>query len=400
MSDIAYADWKRILEHEALPTALLDQAAIDKNIDLVLERLGSSKCTVRLASKSIRVPGVLKYLFERGGEHFRGLMTFSSRETAFLAAQGFDDFLLAYPIGRPDDAQQLAEVASSGKTVYCTIDAVEHVKLLSDAAVAAKTTLYACIDIDMSWRPFRSLHLGVRRSPIRDAGAAEAIGRAVKAAPGVELRAVLAYEAQVAGMRDVNPGSRYLDPFRQVIKRRSVPLAEQRRAAVFEALEGEGHPIEVVNGGGSGSIDTTARDTACTEVTVGSGFFCPHLFDGYTGLPFHPAVFFALSVVRSSDDDHVTCAGGGYIASGAPGADRLPVVHQPQGLVPVDLEGWGEVQTPFEVHGPKPAIGDPVLCRHAKSGELMERFEELVWVRDGAITKRTPTYRGLGQHFF
>ncbi len=396
-----YDYWKRLLEHEPLPAAILDADALDHNIDVVLGKLGDSTATIRLASKSIRVPAVLKYLFEKGGDRFRGIMTFSARETAFLAEQGFDDFLLAYPVGRADDADLLAQVAASGKKVYASLDALEHVALLSASAKKYNTTLICCLDIDLSWRPFRSMHFGVRRSPVRDASAALAIGDAIKAAGNLKLEAILAYEAQVAGMQDVNKGSRLLDPIRGVIKSRSIPLAGQMREAMFEALKEGGHEIKVVNGGGTGSIATTAADPFANEVTVGSGFFCPHLFDGYTGLDLEPAAFFALSVVRQSDPDHITCSGGGYIASGAAGADRMPVVHQPPGIQPVDLEGWGEVQTPFEVGGDhKPAIGDPVICRHAKAGELMERFEDLVWIRDGQVEDRTPTYRGMHQHFF
>lgn len=189
---------------------------------------------------------------------------------------------------------------------------------------------------------------------------------------------------------------------RKLVKASSVPLAARRRRAVVDALRAEGLTIRVVNGGGSGSVTSTGRDSTCTEVTAGSGFLGAHLFDGYTRLPFRPAAFFALPVARRSDPDHLTCTGGGYVASGPPGLDRQPIVHAPAGLQPVALEGFGEVQTPFRVGPEAPAlgVGDPVICRHAKAGELAERFTRYLLVRGDRVVDTAETYRGLGQCFF
>ncbi|MEZ4241615.1 MAG: hypothetical protein R3F59_36800 [Myxococcota bacterium] len=136
-------------------------------------------------------------------------------------------------------------------------------------------------------------------------------------------------------------------------------------------------------------------------MAAGSAFLCLHLFDGYDGMPLEPAAFFALPVVRSSDPGWITCAGGGYPASGGAGADRLPIVALPAGLSPAPLEGFGEVQTPLRWAGPgePPGLGDPVLCRHAKAGELAERFATFVLVRGGRVEATEPTYRGLGACF-
>ena len=48
---------------------------------------------------------------------------------------------------------------------------------------------------------------------------------------------------------------------------------------------------------------------------------------------------------------------------------------------------------------PDLALGDPVICRHAKAGELAERFETYLLVRGNKIVGREPTYRGLGKAF-
>lgn len=394
--------WRALLSDHVLPAAVVDLDALDRNVDRLVEALGPEPKTLRIASKSVRHPGLLRRILARCGARARGLLCYSAGEAALLADEGFDDLLIAYPLAQPGAARIVAELAARGIRVWATIDSPEQVQLLAQAAQQAHTTVELCLDVDLSWRLLGgAAHLGVRRSPVRSGADAARLAEAVAQHPSVQLTAVMAYEAQIAGVQDHNPASKLLDPVRRLIKGRSRPLAVARRREVLEALEGAGVVPEIVNGGGTGSVAFTAADPSVTEVAAGSGFLCPHLFDGYHGLELEPAAFFALPVVRSSDPDHVTCFGGGYVASGAPGADRLPVVHHPAGLEPVSLEGFGEVQTPmrWRGQGPAPGLGEPVICRHAKAGELAERFASYLLVRGGRIEAEEPTYRGLGGSF-
>lgn len=396
-----YLRLARAMAGEPLPAALVDVAAFDENVAAVLARLDGADVTLRLATKSLRVPALLRRVASVGGGRVRGLMTYSARETAWLAGEGFDDLLLAYPAARPEDARALADAAARGARVIAMVDDPVHVELLAHVAAEAGDRLVVGVDVDVSWRFLGGrVHLGVRRSPVRDPAAALALARRARHA-GLEVRAVLAYEAQVAGLPDHTPGSRLLDPARRLVKRRSSALAAERREAVVTALRDDGFDIAIVNGGGTGSLAATAHDGSCTEVTAGSGFFAPHLFDHYEGLGLRPAALFAVAVTRSSDPGWVTCGFGGYPASGAAGADRLPVVHLPEGLEVEPLEGFGEVQTPLRVPSGMvpPAIGAPIFCRHAKAGELAERFGELLLVEGDRVIERVPTYRGLGLAF-
>src|SRR5262249_22582616 len=137
-----------------------------------------------------------------------------------------------------------------------------------------------------------------------------------------------------------------------------------------------------------------------TEVTAGSGFLDSHLFDRYRGLTLAPAAFFALQAARRPGPRLVTCHGGGYVASGAPGEDRLPRPVHPAGARLLPLAGAGEVQTPIALApGTDVALGAPVLFRHAKAGELAEHFAEYLLVSKGQIVDRARTYRGEGKCF-
>jgi len=241
-------------------------------------------------------------------------------------------------------------------------------------------------------------HMGVRRSPVRSPEDAVTLAEAARTRD-LRVSGIMAYEAQVAGIRDRNPGSRHLDPLRRLIRHASAPDIAARRAAIVAALQRAGFELEVVNGGGSGSLLSTTRDPSITEVTAGSGFLGPHLFSGYRGLPFEAAAFFALPITRFPDADHITCSYGGFVASGAAGLDRAPIVHLPRGLAPLKAEGFGEVQTPLrrlDLCRRDLSLGDPIVCRHAKSGELFEHFNTVTCLSGDHEPEAWRTYRGLG----
>ena len=157
-------------------------------------------------------------------------------------------------------------------------------------------------------------------------------------------------------------------------------------------------PLRFVNGGGTGSIERTAAEPAVTEVAAGSGLFGPTLFDTYRAFKPRPAAFFVLPVVRKPTARVATALGGGYVASGAAGRDRLPRPVSPPGLKLDALEGAGEVQTPL-LGAADLRVGDRVWFRHAKAGELCERFDAVHLVAGGELVGSAPTYRGEGKTF-
>jgi D-serine deaminase-like pyridoxal phosphate-dependent protein len=124
------------------------------------------------------------------------------------------------------------------------------------------------------------------------------------------------------------------------------------------------------------------------------------LFDHYSSFELLPAAGFALAVDRKPSPRIVTALGGGYIASGPPGRDRLPEPYLPRGLRLDPLEATGEVQTPLLGEAAaRLRVGDRVYFRHAKAGELCERFNTLHVVEGGRVVDELPTYRGERRAF-
>jgi len=390
-----YDRYREIFWGERLPLAFCDLDLFDRNVASVAERAGG--LPVRVASKSIRCRALLRRVLDAPG--MQGVMCFTAAEAAFLSDHGFDDLLVAYPtVDEIELAGVLARV-SAGATIRLVVDDEAQVQRLDELGSRGRQVLRLVMDVDMS-SSLPGLHFGVRRSPIRDPAGALSLARAVRARRWLRLEGVLGYEAQIAGVPDAVPGRAALSTTVRALKRRSIPELRRRRAAVVEALRGDGFALDLVNGGGTGSLESTRDDPSVTELTAGSAFYAPALFDGYRAFRHEPAVAFALPVTRRPRPDIVTCHGGGYVASGAAGADRLPRPFLPEGGQLLSAEGAGEVQTPVRYGGGVDLeIGDPVFFRHAKAGELCERFEELLLVHDGQIVERVPTYRGDGQAF-
>jgi D-serine deaminase-like pyridoxal phosphate-dependent protein len=394
-----WSGFARALRDERLPAALVDLDALDRNVARVRRQIERTDKTLRVASKSVRHVGLLRRILERGGPSFRGLMCYALEEAAFLAGEGFDDLLVAYPSVQPRALAQIAEQVKQGKTIRVMADDRAHLAAYGQAAKKAGVVLEVVLDLDVAYEALGGrVHLGVLRSSIRGVDRLTEIVRAAQRTEGITVVGVMGYEAHIAGLTDTNPFSKALNPMRRAIKQLSIPRVASIRRDAVSVLIAEGIDVKLVNGGGTGSLRTTLEEPWITEVTAGSGFVCPHLFDYYQGNELEPAAFFALEVSRTPEAGVVTCHGGGYVASGEPGWDRLPIPYAPRGLAYVSMEGAGEVQTPLRT-STHLSIGDPVIFRHAKAGELAEHFDTYLLLREEAVVAREPTYRGMGKSF-
>jgi D-serine deaminase-like pyridoxal phosphate-dependent protein len=388
-----YEELERIFEGVDAPFAFVDLDALWSNAG---EMVGRARGTpIRVASKSVRCRTLLRRILE--DDAFRGLMTFTLPESLWLHEHGFDDLLLAYPTADRAALAVLRRVEDDGAPILM-VDSVEHLDLIESAAGGGARPIRVCIEVDLSWWPLGGrVKIGVKRSPVRTPRQAQELAREIVSRPGLELAALMGYEAHIAGLVDRPLGKRLHEPVIRFIKGRSAAEIAERRAAVVAAVR-EVAPVPIVNGGGTGSLHTTTREEAVTEITAGSGFYAPTLFDRYSSFRLTPAAMFAMPVSRRPSPSVATLLGGGYPASGAAGRDRLPSPHLPRGLRVDPLEGAGEVQTP--VLGSAAAslrVGANVYLRHAKAGELCERFNTLYLVSGGEIVDQVPTYRGEGR---
>src|SRR5215218_10556553 len=120
------------------------------NADSMLERSGGKR--VRVASKSIRCRALMEAILRRD-PRFQGLMTYTLRETLWLAELGFEDLLLAYPTADAGALEELAlrSAANSDGAPIVMVDCVEHLEMIESVLGKGATPLRVCIDVDASW---------------------------------------------------------------------------------------------------------------------------------------------------------------------------------------------------------------------------------------------------------
>jgi D-serine deaminase-like pyridoxal phosphate-dependent protein len=393
-----HAEYEAVFEEIEAPFAFVDLDAMAANTAEMLGRAGGKP--VRVASKSLRCRALIERILR--GDGFAGLMTFTLPETLWLAELGFENLLLAYPTTDDEALAELAlrSVANPRGAPIMMVDCSEHLDAIESVLGAGAAPVRVCIDVDASWWALGGrIKAGPKRSPVHTVEQAVALADEIECRPQLELAALMAYEGQIAGVSDRPPARRLRGAAIGFMQRRSAAELAERRGAIVAAIR-EFTELPIVNGGGTGSLELTAAEDVITEVTAGSGFYAPALFDHYSRFALTPAAGFALPVVRKPASTIATALGGGYLASGGGDPSRLPVPWLPAGLRLDREEGAGEVQTPLlGAAASQLSIGDRVYLRHAKAGELCERFDVLHLVAGGEIVDVVPTYRGDGKAF-
>ena len=89
-----YDYYKAAFEGVEMPFAFVDLDLFDKNIKDIVQRVGNK--SIRIATKSLRCTTLIHRILDVSPQ-FKGLMCFTAAEAVWLAKQGFDDLLVAYP---------------------------------------------------------------------------------------------------------------------------------------------------------------------------------------------------------------------------------------------------------------------------------------------------------------
>ena len=395
------ARYDEILVDATPPFAFVDLDALRANADQMLGQ--AAGLPIRVASKSVRSLPVLRRIFELD-ERFQGILSFTLPEALFLADEGFHQIFVGYPTTDPAALDELAAHAAKRPDAHpaLMVDDAAQLDLIDAAARLLGATIRVAVDIDPSWwvAGGRLARIGPKRSPIRTADQARRLAAEIERRDGTRLVGAMAYEGHIAGVGDDVPGRPLRSAAIRFMQGRSEAELADRLPGVIAALR-EVADLEFVNCGGHGQPgaerETRGRHRADRRVRV----LCPR---AVRHLPLAGAQ--PRGHVLPARDPPATGRGSRPRSAGAtsrrahPGATACPVPYLPAGLRLDRDEGAGEVQTPLGGPGAERLrVGDRVYLRHAKAGELCERFDSLYLVEGGAIVDQVPTYRGAGHTF-
>lgn len=402
-----YQSYQKAIALLNRPCAFLDLNHLEENINKVLADLKGKK--LRIATKSIRsvavLNDILKFIQHNSidKECVSGLMAYHPQEALDLARElkltDGQDILIAYPyMGQQLIEKTLNQISDEKITFMC--DLPEHLHLLAKLANEKNTTVRICLDLDVS-TAFPGLHFGVYRSSISSLAILKDRLDLISQHPQLKLVGLMGYEAQIAGVGELNPWNFFLINFIvKFLKNISAKKVIRYRQEVLNLCQARGIELEYFNGGGSGSLKMDQQDHALSEVAAGSAFFAPHLFDYYRDLDLRPSLGVALEVTRRPRKNIITCAGGGYVASGSMSKDKFMLPVYPPDVSLLENEMTGEVQTPLKINAKSATdiqVGDSLFFRPAKAGEICERFNHLALIRNGVCEKVVDTYRGQGR---
>ncbi|NVM03173.1 MAG: alanine racemase [Candidatus Helarchaeota archaeon] len=388
-----YEDLKELVKNRKIPLVICDLNAFKQNLERVGKYLRKMKKKMRVCTKSLRVPELIKQVEEQ--DFVNGIFTYNSAEVLFYAENyEIKDILLGYPTYSKVDIEELCNAASiPGKDITVMVDDVKHITLLDELAEKNEVHFKILIEVDVSDN-FLGRTVGVLRSPLRDAVEVIKVAKKVEEAKNLEFRGIMGYEAQNASLGDDKMLFR-------MVKKRSRKHVNIWRQNIVDALKKAGFQLEVVDGGGSGCFQETAAEESITEIGIGSLLFKPHIFDSIRSLSeFIPSLYFVIQIVRKPRKNVVTAFSGGYVSSGSVRALPKPVM--PKNLTTSKDEEFGEVQTPLTFNRKKMDLnlGDPIFCRFGKAGEPLEHFNEVHIFSNGEIIDKYKTYRGLGKKFY
>ena len=229
------------------PFAVVDVDAFDANAAALVRRANGKP--LRVASKSVRSRELLRRVL--AGPGWQGVLTYTLAEATWLVrSQVTDDALVAYPtcdrtaLGALTASEELAAAITLMVDDPAQLDIVDSVRAPRD-----RPAIRVCLDLDASWRPFGvRAHIGVRRSPVHTAAAAGELAATIAGRPGFHLVAMMAYEAQIAGMGDAPARQAWRGAAIRAVQQRSYRELLRRRAAAVAAVSRHAE-LEFVNGG-------------------------------------------------------------------------------------------------------------------------------------------------------
>ncbi|MGZ4456399.1 MAG: alanine racemase, partial [Nocardioides sp.] len=118
----------------ATPLMVVDLDAFDANADDLVRRAAGTP--IRVASKSLRVPALLRRALAHDG--FHGVLAYTLREALWLHEEGIsDDIVVAYPTVDPAALARLVGSPSAAAHITLMVDDVAHLDVV-DAQRASR----------------------------------------------------------------------------------------------------------------------------------------------------------------------------------------------------------------------------------------------------------------------
>jgi len=271
------------------PALVVDLDALEANIALMVQRARDAGIGLRPHAKSHKSAYLARLQIAAGA---RGVCCAKLGEAEALADAGVPGLLVTSPVAGELAFARAAELAARVPGFMIVVDHPTAAEGLGAAAAARGVVLDVVIDVDV----------GLGRTGAESPQAAARVAATIAALPSLRLRGIQGYGGQWQHMTGAQA------------RRAATEAGMARLTDAIAALRGEGHAVEIVTGGGTGTFAADAALGVMTEVQVGSYLFMDRQYrdalDGDADGAFATSLFVQAQVISANHPDWVTVDAG------------------------------------------------------------------------------------------
>lgn len=335
------------------PVLVVDIPAMERNLATMLGILEGTGIALRPHLKTAKSPALAQMMIQAGA---KGICSAKLSEAEVMANAGIEDILLTSEVAGVGTFERLVALARRVPRFQAVVD--------SDYAVDGIAGIAR--DRGVSVRLFVELDVLTGRSGVQSPEEALALANHIAETGGVELAGIHAYAGHLQ-MRPIDE------------RREKNNTSMELLATTLDLLEANGHQIEIVSGGGSGSVRLDAERGLLNEIQAGSFLLMDTAYRD-AGVGFENALSCISTVISRPTAERAVCDAGVKTLTRDSGA---PEAIDPPGVT--YLRGSDEHGNLTVEPGTALAVGDRIRILPSHVCTTINLHDQMVGIRDGLV---------------
>jgi D-serine deaminase-like pyridoxal phosphate-dependent protein len=230
------------------PSMIVDLALMEENIARLMTRLQPTNVHIRPHLKTVKSPVLARKLLAAGAS---GGCVAKVSEAEVMAQAGIEDLLITTEIVGEVKLARLVTLVQQHSHIKTVVDSIEGAEALNRAMQEAGLTVDVLLD----------LNVGQNRCGITPGEEALALAQRISTLPTLHLIGVQGYEGHLQHVHSIDERVQRCQQAMHLLTETASALREQ------------GHTIDVVTTGGTGTAEICASYPGITEVQPGSFIF-------------------------------------------------------------------------------------------------------------------------------
>ena len=234
------------------PALLLDLDKFERNATKISSFLRDHGVGWRPHSKASKSPQLARRQMQLGAI---GIICAKASEAQVMVDYGIPSVLIANEQGRLEKFDRIAALNRRAEVITCA-DSVTHVEMAAAAGLAAGVDIPLLVSIDV----------GMDRTGRMPGQPTLELARLISRTKGVTFKGVMGYEGHLLTVWPLEE------------KWRQSQEAMSRMIDTVRRIQGDGIPVEIVSGGGSGTYMTSGLVEGMTEIQAGGACFLDRFY--------------------------------------------------------------------------------------------------------------------------